>query len=126
MSRFYEMRPQEVALFLQTHKIMYKEQNSNFTLRYCPLCLKPHNNEYSNMYTMGIQSATGVYHCFRCGAKGNWFQFKDHIMQRFYGTSLGELVGGVNPSSVNGGEQGFFEDRVTAKYDVMQAFNTYL
>jgi hypothetical protein len=45
------------------------------------------------MYTLNIIANTGVYHCFRCGSKGNWFDFKDKVMQKFYGKSLNELVG---------------------------------
>ena len=80
MSKFYEVRPHEVSNFLLTHKITFKEQNSNLSLRFCPLCPKPHNNDYSNMYTMSIKGTTGVYHCFRCGNKGNWYSFKDNVI----------------------------------------------
>lgn len=56
------------------------------------MCPKPHNDDYTNMYTMNIKQATGVYHCFRCASKGNWYDFKDKVMQRFYGKSLEQLV----------------------------------
>lgn len=32
------------------------------------------------MYTMSIKGTTGVYHCFRCGNKGNWYSFKDNVI----------------------------------------------
>jgi len=123
MSKFYEVRPVDVLNFLNTHKIKFRESSANYQLQFCPLCPKPHNNDYSNMYTMNVIKATGTFHCFRCGSKGNWFDFKDKVVQRFYGKSLNELIG--NTSSLSGqlidnfNQQGSYpETQVNAKYDI--------
>ena len=100
MSRFYEIRPLEVANFLQTHKIYYREQNQNFVLKFCPLCPKPHNDDPTNMNTLSIKMPEGIFNCFRCGTHGNWFDFKNQVMLRFYGRSLSQMV---NPAS--GGQE---------------------
>jgi DNA primase len=76
------------------------------------------------MYTMGVKQASGTYHCFRCGSKGNWYNFKDKIMQLFYGKSLGQLVGNSGESlgsmltSSFQAEDSSRVDAVNAKYDV--------
>ena len=108
MSRFYEVRPTEILNFLATHSIKFKENTKDYTLQYCPLCPKPHNNEYSNMYTMNILKDVGNYKCFRCEAQGNWFNLKNKIMQRFYGKQLNELVGDTSgvTQRATGGEFG--------------------
>ena len=120
----------EVANFLTTHKIIYREKNSDFHARYCPLCPKPHNEDFSNMYTMGIKSTTGVYHCFRCGAGGNWFNFKDQVLQRFYGKSLNQMVGdnfGIGTGATLGfGEGESRMEAINAKFDGKIAFNYFL
>jgi hypothetical protein len=99
MSKYYEIRPQEILNFLSTHKIKFKENSKDYTLQYCPMCNKPHNNEYDNMYTMNILKQIGNYKCFRCGSSGNWFDFKNKVMLKFYGKSLNELVG--DTSNIN-------------------------
>ena len=124
MSKYYEIRPQEILSFLNTHKIKYKENNKDFTLQFCPLCNKPHNNEYDNMYTLNILKQIGNYKCFRCGSSGNWFDFKNKVMVKFYGKSLNELVG--DTSNVSGYTQNEEERNNNAKYEIGKAYNYFI
>jgi hypothetical protein len=45
------------------------------------------------MYKMHILKDVGNYNCFRCQAHGNWYNFKNEVIMRFYGKKLNELVG---------------------------------
>ena len=76
------------------------------------------------MYTLNILKQIGNYKCFRCGSSGNWFDFKNKVMVRFYGKSLNELVGDTsNVSSYNQNEQ---ERNNNAKYEVGKAYNYFI
>lgn len=129
MSKFYEIRPVEIVNFLSTHKLRFRENASNYTLQYCPLCPKPHNGEYDNMYTLNIIKSNGAYHCFRCGSKGNWFDFKDKVVQKYYGKSLSELVGDTTGVMSGGGPsraEAMEQAEINAKYDIKLAHNYFL
>ena len=53
---------------------------ANDTITECPFCKKPHYEDRTNLYTCNIESTKGVFHCFRCGDKGSWFDFKNKVM----------------------------------------------
>jgi hypothetical protein len=74
---------------------------------------------------MNLEISKGIYHCFRCGSKGSWFDFKNKIIEKFYGTNLNTLVRrpGLNDPSTFGLEQqslGSFE-----VFDIQKAYDYY-
>jgi twinkle protein len=48
-----------------------RHEGGNIRLKYCPVCEKPHNDEFTNMNTCVIYKATMVYHCYRCANRGH-------------------------------------------------------
>jgi len=115
------VNPAHIAEFLISQRIIFREHGNNFAIRFCPFCEKPHNNDYTNMNTLNINGTNGLYHCFRCGTKGNWYSFKNNIMLKLYGKSLDELVGGASFNA-----DGLQTPQINAKYDVKLAHNAYL
>lgn len=80
VSAYHMISNRDIVDFLQRHQIEYKESPNGFQTKYCPLCPKPHHEERSNMYTLGFKSNTGVFHCFRCGSSGSWYDFKNSLL----------------------------------------------
>lgn len=65
--------------------------------------------------------------CFRCGSSGNWFDFKNKTMIKFYGKSLNELVGNTTDVSSNSYSPKSDEERNNnAKYDIKKAYNYFI
>jgi len=54
-------------------------------LKECPFCPKPTYGRRDNMYTLNINPLNGIYHCFRCNDKGNWYDFKSKLNSLIYG-----------------------------------------
>ena len=79
VSSYHEISNSEIKDFLNRIGIEYKETSNGFTARYCPLCPKPHYEERTNLYTLGFKSNSGVFHCFRCGVSGSWYDFKNLV-----------------------------------------------
>jgi twinkle protein len=79
VSSYHQIPNSEIRDFLTRIGLEYKETSVGFTSRYCPLCPKPHYEERSNLYTLGFKANSGVFHCFRCGVSGSWYDFKNLI-----------------------------------------------
>mmetsp|Transcript_19306 Transcript_19306/g.35559 ORF Transcript_19306/g.35559 Transcript_19306/m.35559 type:complete len:628 (+) Transcript_19306:3543-5426(+) len=79
VSAHYIVPNGEIREFLQRNGLDFKETANGFTMRACPICPKPHYDDRSNLYTLGVKSNSGVFHCFRCGASGSWFDFKNFL-----------------------------------------------
>ena len=77
VSQYHEIGNNEIRDFLQRIGLDYKETSNGFVTRYCPACPKPHYEEKTNLYTLNFKAHTGVFHCFRCGAGGSWYDFKN-------------------------------------------------
>ncbi|EAR84473.1 toprim domain protein (macronuclear) [Tetrahymena thermophila SB210] len=79
MSSHYILKEDEVYDLLNKFDIQYKQSlnNSQIQIEWCPFCLKPHNNDISNAYTLGIKKQSGQFNCFRCGIHGSWWDFKN-------------------------------------------------
>lgn len=77
VSSHYIIHNVEIRAFLQRNGLEFKESPNGFTMRACPICPKPHNEDRANLYTLGVKANSGVFHCFRCGASGSWFDFKN-------------------------------------------------
>jgi len=75
-NKFNEARTAEILDLLRHHKLEYKERDENFTIKYCPFCLKPHKEKTDNLYKLNVHKTSGCYFCFRCSAKGSWYDFK--------------------------------------------------
>lgn len=79
VSAYHEISNSEIRDFLARIGVEYKETSNGFTARYCPLCPKPHYEERTNLYTLGFKANSGVFHCFRCGVSGSWYDFKNLV-----------------------------------------------
>ena len=79
VSSYHQISNTDIKEFLTRIGLEYKETNSGFTVRYCPLCPKPHYEERTNLYTLGFKANSGVFHCFRCGVSGSWYDFKNLV-----------------------------------------------
>jgi len=47
-------------------------------IKECPFC-HPINNKADNMYKLYVEIGSGLYFCHRCGANGNWYDFKSKL-----------------------------------------------
>ena len=56
---------------------MPKIDGNEAKVTFCPFCEKPHNNQPDNMYSLCINTISGLFNCFRCGQSGNWYKFKN-------------------------------------------------
>lgn len=45
-----------VEEFLNAHQLEYTTSEKGCTLKYCPFCNKPHNNEPTNLYRLNINN----------------------------------------------------------------------
>ncbi|OMJ81488.1 hypothetical protein SteCoe_18056 [Stentor coeruleus] len=79
VSSYREISNTEIKDFLMRIGLEYKETGNGFTARYCPLCPKPHYEERTNLYTLGFKANSGIFHCFRCGVSGSWYDFKNLV-----------------------------------------------
>ena len=62
----------EMFATLQQLGAVPEESGNHIKTRYCPFCLKPHNEDRTNLFTFGITKDEGLWNCFRCNQKGNW------------------------------------------------------
>jgi hypothetical protein len=76
VSSYYEVSNYEIKDFFSRYGLEFKETANGFAPRYCPICPKPHYEDRTNLYTLNFKHNSGIYHCFRCGASGNWYDFK--------------------------------------------------
>lgn len=70
-----------VKLLLQGFNQNYKENEQEIIVRACMFCPKPHRDDPTNLHTLCIEKSSGLYHCFRCGAKGNYRTFESHMRE---------------------------------------------
>ena len=80
VSSYYQVSNEEIKNFLLRTGIDFRETSNGFTTRYCPICPKPHYEDRTNLYTLGFKARSGVFHCFRCGASGSWYDFKNFML----------------------------------------------
>ena len=74
MSKIYNVNFDKIFSLLETLNLEPRNLENEIKIKYCPLCLKPHNNDPTNFYTMNISKLKNVYNCFRCCNKGHVFQ----------------------------------------------------
>lgn len=65
-SQSFRLHPGEVKAQLMALGLGFKDDGEQVQVEWCPLCPKPHNNQRTNMYTLGIKQETGAFNCFRC------------------------------------------------------------
>ena len=63
--------------------IPFKENQTNLIVK-CPICYSRDGKEKLKLY---IHKETGIFHCFRCGSKGNILKLAQ-LLDRFYGINL--------------------------------------
>lgn len=80
VSSYYQVSNEEIKEFLTRNSLEFRETSVGFTTRVCPLCPKPHNEDRTNLFTLGFKQNSGVFHCFRCGASGSWYDFKNYML----------------------------------------------
>ena len=78
-SKFYSISTPEITQFLDEMELKWEERGDELVVRECPLCRKPHYNEKTNLYTLNIHKWKGCFFCFRCGAKGSWFDLRKSL-----------------------------------------------
>jgi len=78
VSSFYQLPIDAVVSFLTRHQISFKEALSNpekIIIQYCPFC-HDIKEKKTNMWKLYIDKKNGYFYCFRCGARGTWFDFQ--------------------------------------------------
>jgi hypothetical protein len=87
VSDHFELRPGTVESLLERVGEEHRRGSGGWLqLRTCPdsVCKgsprqRQSKHDQGNQYTFGVNASKGAYHCFRCEAKGNWFQLKAQI-----------------------------------------------
>lgn len=87
-SKHFQIKEHDLVGFLAQFGLPFKNNGDEVKLQYCPLCPKPHRNQSDNMWTLNIQKISGVFHCFRCNASGNWFDFKRNVIRILTGQDI--------------------------------------
>jgi len=64
VSSYFSLGPHDIKEFLTKQSLEYRENPTAIRSRYCPFCLKPHNEEPSNLFTLTFRPTSGVFHCF--------------------------------------------------------------
>lgn len=86
-SKLYPQRTPEIIDILKHHKLEYVEKDTDFVVKYCPFCPKPHKDKADNLNKLNVHKTSGCFFCFRCGTKGSWYDFKSLINNKHKGTT---------------------------------------
>lgn len=78
VSDHFRLSNGEVESYLKRTRLEYRRSGDFETVKECPFCHDT-KNDPSNMYALKISTISGYYKCFRCGAKGSWFNFKRRL-----------------------------------------------
>lgn len=73
-----ESRSVEIADFLKRHRLEFREKDSEYIIKYCPFCTRPHGEKLDNLHKLNLNRNSGCFFCFRCSSKGSWYDFKRH------------------------------------------------
>ena len=78
VSSHYRIDPQAVLKYIGERKnlVFVKVGTDRINIKDCPFCKKPTRNSPDNQWKLTVWLDTGSHHCFRCGSKGSWFDFK--------------------------------------------------
>ena len=76
VSQYYgEVDADAVLAYLKRKGLAHTVVAGEARVRECPFC-HAHKNNPANLHKLYVNTRNGVYMCHRCGASGNWFQFK--------------------------------------------------
>lgn len=78
VSNHYRLSDDEVGAFLQRHGIRHRQTGQHLVVEECPFCHDT-RQKADNHYKLYIERTSGVYFCHRCGAKGSWYAFREHV-----------------------------------------------
>lgn len=64
--------------YLARHAMAFRISKDMFLVKTCPFC---HDTKGvpDNEYKLGIFRTTGSFNCFRCQAKGSWYEFRNRL-----------------------------------------------
>jgi twinkle protein len=48
-------------------------------IKECMFCSKPTHGKLDNLYKLGVKCEGGCFYCHRCGSKGSWYDFLQHL-----------------------------------------------
>ena len=80
----YEYNFQTIFEILKACNLEPNYHNEN-TLRtkYCPVCVKPHNEDATNLNTLVIYRTNSIYYCYRCGNRGHFQRLLKILSKKF-------------------------------------------
>jgi hypothetical protein len=78
VSKHFQIPPEEVAEYLKRKNLAFSKSGEHIKVQQCPFC-HPIKGDLKNMNTLNILVDSGAHNCFRCGAKGSWFDFKKRM-----------------------------------------------
>lgn len=74
--------------FLKRKNLRYRLENNDYRVENCPFC-HPHQNKTSNLWKLYISSQNGMFYCFRCQARGSWYDLHRRLGSR-HATDMNE------------------------------------
>ncbi len=105
-----EIDPSTIIDILNECSLEANVQDDCIRSKYCPLCEKPHNEELTNMNTLVIYKNTSIFHCFRCGNKGNFIRLFKVLSKMTDLSKYRDLVLGRSSGYGSGGNTTEYED----------------
>jgi twinkle protein len=93
-------RVPNIESYLEQQEFEYKTNESHCMLRVCPFCLRPTNNDPTNLYKLYIEKETGIFFCHRCGKSGSWQTFCGYVSGETEITSQTGILTSTKKSNV--------------------------
>lgn len=75
VSSHYRLGHNDVDEYLRAKGLDIRVTDTEVNVRECPFC-RGARYKIENQFKLYFSRANGAFFCHRCGAKGNWFQFK--------------------------------------------------
>jgi twinkle protein len=117
VSKHFQIPPEEIEAYLKRKSINATRSGEQFKVKMCPFC-HDIKNDLTNMNTLSILADSGAHNCFRCGAKGSWFDFKKRMGDLRVGIAK---VGDGGPAEAPAGAEGSSTELTTARVADRQA-----
>jgi twinkle protein len=75
-SSHFRLDATAVAAYLERRGLSFRETPTHCIVKTCPLCLKPHNDDTTNLFKLYVRKLDGAFFCHRCGKGGSFYDLK--------------------------------------------------
>ena len=77
------MDPREIREIIDTMQTEYRSNSDGkyIDVKVCKLCSKGNRQNADNLWKLRVYQ-NGAFNCFRCSAKGSWFQLKQRVQAK--------------------------------------------